>query len=332
MKYFSMFSGIGGFEYGIQRLCDKREALQRTGASTGSTDGQSQQLPRSVDWEGLSCVGYSEIDKYAIQIYERNFNGHKAYGNCEKIIWDDVPNFDLLVGGFPCQAFSFAGKRLGFDDTRGTLFFQIACCLREKQPRFFLLENVKGLLSHEKGKTFATILSKMDELGYDVQWEVCNSKNFGVPQNRERVFFVGHLRRQCGSQVFPYTRDNSKDSKVCTSEPQTCPTITSTYAKNQSDAPYIVSNVYGGFNEQKPRYHGDISPTIRTAKGGGHIPSVYKDARVRRLTPIECERLQGFPDNWTEGISDTQRYKCIGNAVTTNVVTAIVERMFNGRV
>jgi DNA (cytosine-5)-methyltransferase 1 len=367
MKYFSMFSGIGGFEYGIQRLCNQREEISRGRTEIGSEEGQSEQLLRPTDFEGLSCVGYSEVDKYAIEIYEKHFgsnvqssegiqqrgdnkylpspdgsklssesfcsykegiDGHKAFGNVETITWDDVPDFDLLVGGFPCQAFSVAGKRMGFDDCRGTMFFEIARCLRKKQPSVFLLENVKGLLSHNKGETFTTILTTLDELGYNVQWQVLNSKDFGVPQNRERVFIVGYLRGQSGREVFPMQRNDGEDHTLCESKAQTCPTITSTYYKNQSDAPYIVSNIYGGFNEDKPRIHKDNSPTIRTAKGGGHIPSVYKDARVRRLTPTECERLQGFPDGWTEGLSDTQRYKCLGNAVTTNVVTAIVDRMF----
>jgi len=161
MRYFSTFSGIGGFELGIGDYGE--------------------------------CIGYSEIDKYAIQTYEKHFN-HKNYGDITKINPKQLPDFDLLCGGFPCQSFSVAGLRGGFEDTRGTLFFEIARIIREKQPRFLLLENVKGLLSHDKGRTFATIISTLNELGYDCEWQVLNSKNFGVPQNRERVFIIGHIR------------------------------------------------------------------------------------------------------------------------------------------
>ena len=159
-----MFSGIGGFELGIQRVYPNAE-----------------------------CIGYSEIDKYAIKVYERQFNGHTNYGDATTINAAEIPDFDVLVGGFPCQAFSIAGKRKGFDDTRGTLFFDIARVLAEKRPRHLVLENVKGLLSHEQGKTFQTILGVLSDLGYRVEWQVLNSKDFGVPQNRERIYIVGHL-------------------------------------------------------------------------------------------------------------------------------------------
>lgn len=175
MKYFSTFSGIGGMELGI---------------------GQ-----------GHECVGFSEIDKYAIQIYQHQFPNHKNYGDITKIDADALPDFDLLVGGFPCQAFSIAGKRQGFDDTRGTLFFDLARILKAKRPRLFLFENVKGLLSHDDGRTFRTIIAALTELGYDLQWQVLNSKNHGVPQNRERIFIVGHLGGTPRPEVFPFGQD-----------------------------------------------------------------------------------------------------------------------------
>jgi len=178
MKYFSMFSGIGGFELAIWRAHPFAE-----------------------------CVGYSELDKYAIQIYEKQFD-HKNFGDATTLDPKSIPQFDLLVGGFPCQSFSIAGRRGGFADTRGTLFFDISRVLHERRPEHFILENVKGLLSHDTGKTFRTIITTLAELGYSVEWQVLNSKNFGVPQNRERVFIVGHLRTDCGGQVFPFTEDD----------------------------------------------------------------------------------------------------------------------------
>lgn len=285
MKYFSTFSGIGGFELGIGKRGE--------------------------------CVGFSEIDKYATQIYQKHFPNHKAYGDITKIAADTLPDFDFFVGGFPCQAFSIAGKRRGFEDTRGTLFFDIARILRAKQPLYFLLENVKGLLSHDNGNTVKTIISTLTELGYDLQWQVLNSKNFGVPQNRERIFIAGHLGGTPRPKIFPFASTGEKDSED----------ITSTAIDNHGQRTAIIHNIYGGFKEQKPRISTDIAPTIRTSAGGGHLPSVLKDSRIRRLTPTECERLQGFPDGWTEGISDTQRYKCLGNAVTVNVVRVIVEKL-----
>lgn len=158
-----MFSGIGGFELGFEKTAPER----------------------------FECVGYSEIDKHAIRVYSHHWPRHRNYGDAFKINPSELPDFDLLVGGFPCQSFSIAGKRRGFEDTRGTLFYEICRIAKAKRPRLLLLENVKGLLNHDGGKTFAVILLALDELGYDVEWAVLNSKHFGVPQNRERVFIYG---------------------------------------------------------------------------------------------------------------------------------------------
>ena len=326
MKYFSLFSGIGGFENGIQRaycgwnlrepkdtIRPSEENIQPQGNSPNpfSSDGDGRRIcPR--------CVGFSEIDKYAITIYKKHFPNHKEYGDVTNITWSDVPAFNLLVAGFPCQSFSIAGKREGFNDIRGTLFFEIARVAQEKQPRFLLLENVKGLLSHDKGQTFGTILNTLDELGYDLQWQVLNSKNFGVPQNRERVFIIGHLRTTSRPQIFPlrqtneiYPEDNNRKIAKC---------LDSNYHKGWLDhgqRTHIATNEQGiRFQGDKPGYNN----SIRRA-------TYSDDMQIRRLTPTECERLQGFPDGWTEGISDTQRYKCLGNAVTVNVISAIAKKL-----
>ena len=269
MKYFSTFSGIGGFELGIGNKGD--------------------------------CIGYSETDKYAVQIYEKHFN-HKNYGDITKINAKELPDFDLLCGGFPCQAFSIAGKRRGFEDTRGTLIYDVFRILREKQPRLVLLENVKGLLSHQEGRTFSTIISSLDELGYDLQWQVLNSKNFGVPQNRERVFIIGHLRGTPRPKVFPIAGSSGKTKDLVYSQ----------------KADREIARIYDPSG---------LAPTLHLKTGGWQEPKISKDMNIRRLTPIECERLQGFEDGWTEGISDTQRYKCLGNAVTVNVVREIFKNL-----
>lgn len=190
LKYLSLFSGIGGFELGLEQ--SKYE---------------------------FECIGASEIDKYAKSIYFRHFPRHKDLGNASEIDPSELQDFELLVAGFPCQAFSLAGHRRGFDDTRGTLFFEIARILKEKKPRYLLLENVKGLLSHNKGRTFKKILGVLSELGYDVEWEVLNSKSFSVPQNRERVYFKGYFRAKCGGEILSQKRDSGEiDSEINSTE------------------------------------------------------------------------------------------------------------------
>ena len=290
MKYLSLFSGIGGFELGIQQAYDSYMGEHKETATYHRYKPQS--------------VGYSEIDKYAIQVYNKHFN-HKNYGDITKINETTLPDFELLVGGFPCQSFSIAGKRRGFMDTRGTLFFEIARIIKQKQPRILLLENVKGLLSHDQGNTFTTIISTLDELGYDCQWQVLNSKNFGVPQNRERVFIVGHLRGTSRPEVFPF---GSTHETYITKYPAIC-----------------------GSSQRHAAVMKGQSPCLSTAmgSGGGQIPMKFEGTQIRRLTPTECERLQGFPDCWTEGVSDTQRYKTLGNAVTVNVIRDIMENIIS---
>jgi len=331
MKYLSLFTGIGGFELGIEQAhvyLSKRKGIQQGGDSQDSTDNGFSFLGT----EQSACIGYSEIDKYAIQTYQSHFPEHKNYGDITLINEKELPDFDFLCGGFPCQAFSIAGKRAGFADTRGTLFFDIARILKEKQPRLLLLENVKGLLSHDSGRTFKVILSTLTELGYDIQWQVLNSKNFGVPQNRERVFIVGHLRGTPRPEVFPFGEGNRRDN-----EPQT-----ETQGEGQRVRGNIASTLaqrdYKGGNNliqlNNPVHSNDrvydkegISPTLNTMQGGNRQPFVKDEIKIRRLTPMECERLQGFPDNWTAGVSDTQRYKQCGNAVTVNVIQAIIEKL-----
>jgi len=260
----------------------------------------------------LTCVYANEWDKYAAKIYEKNFREKPDTRDITTVDVDEIPDHDLLTSGFPCQAFSIAGKRKGFEDTRGTLFFDIARILHHKKPGYFLLENVKGLLSHDNGTTFRTIIYTLYELGYDVQWQVLNSKDFGVPQNRERVFIVGHLRGECRPEVFPIGETNNTYSEI-----------------NRQIVHAIDSNYYKGWLN-----HGQRTMIMRDGRDNrsclrsGRTPEIgFKGLSIRRLTPIECERLQGFPDNWTGGVSDTQRYKMLGNAVTTNVITEIGKRL-----
>lgn len=385
VKYLSMFSGVGGFELGIQNAFgktvgggqenppgdtsgDRAGLFPAQGQSTGGSDGRpSTSSPDQPD-DGPLCIGYSEIDKYAVQTYEKNFKEHKNYGDATKINESDLPDFGLLVGGFPCQAFSVAGKRRGFDDTRGTLFFDIARILKHKRPRHIFLENVKGLLSHDSGKTFQTILGVLADLGYRVEWQVLNSKHFGVPQNRERIYIVGHLRGGCGRQILPIAgpdRTVTREAAIVTPHirygagkritshtlENTVPTIRATHHKNGDNQPRVLEPAMltetrteeaKAIRRQhqaqgrdwsprrgkvlKPRPDG-IANTVTTGLTKEHL--LLAGSRVRKLTPIETERLQGFPDNWTTG-SDTQRYKQCGNAVTTKVVEAVISAMLVG--
>lgn len=309
MKYLSLFTGIGGFELGIQKAYESLTSGPNVRNRNKNIQKDFSNIKKRTG--GVTCVGYSEIDKYAIQIYQKHYPEHKNYGDITKINPKDLPDFDILMGGFPCQAFSIAGRRKGFADTRGTLFFDIARIIKVKKPTRLLLENVKGLLSHDDGRTFATILATLDGLGYDLQWQVLNSKNFGVPQNRERVYIVGHLRKTPRPEVFPLTREAITTDK----------------------ATFLDESQWRREGKLR-KYDGHlVSKTVRVSgRGSPHGSKQNWDtyqigATIRRLTPVECERLQSFPDGWTDGVSDTQRYKCLGNAVTVNVIKDIMERM-----
>lgn len=182
IKYLDMFAGIGGFRSGLEKI------------------------------GGFECIGYCEIDKYAKQSYEAMYDtkGELYFNDARKINPKVLPDIDLITGGFPCQSFSIAGRRKGFEDTRGTLFFEIARIASAKKPKYLFLENVPGLLSHDRGRTFKTILSSLDELGYDVTWQVLNSKDFGVPQSRKRLYIVGFFRAKCAGQILSFKEANSK--------------------------------------------------------------------------------------------------------------------------
>lgn len=163
-----------------------RETKEEIGTKQNSAYTESKHSRQSP-----TCIGFSEIDKYATQIYQRHFPNHKNYGDITQLRWEELPDFDMLVGGVPCQSWSIAGKRGGFDDERGNMWFQCVEILRAKQPKLFLFENVKGLLSHDGGKSMERICEELCESGYAIDFEVLNSKDFGVPQNRERVFIIG---------------------------------------------------------------------------------------------------------------------------------------------
>ena len=291
LRFLDLFAGIGGFRLALEQA-------------------------------GHECIGFCEIDKFARQTYKANFNteGEVEWHDITAVTDEDVRQLgsvDIITGGFPCQAFSVAGKRGGFEDTRGTLFFEIARIARILKPRYLLLENVKGLLNHSGGTTFATILNTLGELGYWWEYQILNSKDFGVPQNRERVFIIGHSRRFPRREIFPITRSSGQ----------------------------ALRQLVGGTQGYRVYDPAGVSVTLASQAGGMGaktglyaVPAGNKEAkrgyRIRRLTPLETFRLQGFPDEFfhrakAAGVSDSQLYKQAGNAVTVNVVYEIARRLQN---
>ena len=300
LRFLDLFAGIGGFRLGLEQA-------------------------------GHECIGFCEIDKFARQVYKANFNteGEVEWHDITKVTDEQVRELrgkvDLITGGFPCQAFSVAGKRRGFNDTRGTLFFEIARLAKILKPRYLLLENVKGLLNHARGDTFFTILNTLGELGHWVEWQLLNSKNFGVPQNRERVFIVGHFGGEPRRKVFPITRAGGQtQGRVARMlKVEVVPILINrgkVRIKDDNLASCLDANYYKGLDNRGAR------------TGVMEKPSHRDGVRIRRLTPLECFRLQGFPDSHHDkakaaGVSDAQLYKQAGNAVTVNVVYEIARRL-----
>lgn len=335
-----MFSGIGGFEVGIEKAFAESnvEQYEKEYQAEDTRSGFRMELGRNGKLSG-DCIGYSEIDRYATAIYRRHFPEHRNFGDATTLNVSELPDFDLLVGGFPCQAFSIAGKREGFLDARGTLFFEIARVLEYKRPRYFLLENVEGLLSHDDRKTFVRIIGVLADIGYRVQWQVLNTKDYGLPQNRERIFIAGCIGNGSRFEVFPIA-ENSRN--VTESQEES--------AGSKSGFRYINTlRSAGGGNDGMScllEIANAVTPDAYLARGEreridgkpSKDPTPMHKRQIRRLTPTECERLQGFEDGWTEHgidesgkeikISDTQRYRCLGNAVSTVVIERIIRKWF----
>ena len=275
MKFLDLFAGIGGFRLGMESA-------------------------------GHKCIGFCEIDKFARASYKAI---HDTKGEIElhdiTAVSDEsirrIGRVDIICGGFPCQAFSIAGNRRGFEDTRGSLFFEIARFASILRPKYLLLENVKGLLNHDGGATFETILGALDELGYNVEWQILNSKDFGVPQNRERVFVIGHLRGECTRRVFPLSKSCQQANSI---KKQYSNTITTRYGNSQGAGAYIVES-----KSQKVRSIGNIhpsgngmngevyesaglAPTLTTNKGEGQkiaIPVLTPDCTDKRQNGCRCK-------------------------------------------
>jgi DNA (cytosine-5)-methyltransferase 1 len=361
MKFLDLFSGIGGFRLGMESA-------------------------------GHECIGFCEIDKFARASYKaiHDTKGEIELHDITRVTDESIRRIgsvDVICGGFPCQAFSIAGNRRGFEDTRGTLFFEIARFASILRPRLLFLENVKGLLNHDGGNTFETIISTLDELGYYVEWQVLNSKDFGVPQNRERVFIIGHLRGERTRRVFPLggndEKTDCKQTKIkkvgnirkkgksqsgdVVSTDSIAPTLCATTTQKdplkiaipvltpdradkrqngrrfksdgesmftltaQDKHGILIAGKLPGNHDQNSRVYdtNGLAPTLSTMQGGGQEPKIMQNFRIRKLTPRECWRLQGFPDRAFNKVqevnSNSQLYKQAGNSVTVNVIAAIAK-------
>ena len=364
-----MFSGIGGF----------REGLRRAG--------------------GFECAGHCEQDEHAERSYRALFDTRGEWF-CEDIRKADagsMPDFELLCGGFPCQSFSIAGSRHGFADPRGTLFFELARVAETRKPQYLLFENVPGLLNHDGGRTFAAILDALDGLGYGVEWQVLNSKDFDVPQARRRVYIVGYLDARCAGKILPFRatndaapaalRDGAQGSRVYDPAGVSCTLSASCGGFGGRTGLYDVSGgvpikeatkkgykmaypgdsidlAYPRMNTRRGRVGRQTAHTLTTDatqgtltfidlnadprqtklarcintrqdagihKHRGECSGVLEGKRIRRLTPRECLRLQGWHDEQIDQVlaiqSDNQVYKQAGNGVTVTVVEAIGRRL-----
>jgi DNA (cytosine-5)-methyltransferase 1 len=277
MRYFSSFTGAGGFDLAVPK-----------------------------DWE---CVGFSEIDKYANMVLKHRFPDVKNYGDINAIKWNEIPDFEILCGGTPCQDLSLAGKRKGLAGERSGLFYKFVEALKAKKPEYFVWENVKGALSSNQGWDFAEVLNQFSEAGYSLWWQVLNAKHFSVPQNRERIFIVG-FRDRSPPEVFFEPSDSTEDNELQGQPQDIIPTLTSTYYKGDTAKHYaergnrtlllnnnllklsqeakLIELTEGARQGNRVYSINSLSPTISTATGGRHIPMIAQAV----LTPSREEKRQ----------------------------------------
>lgn len=298
--FIDLFAGVGGIRLGFESI-------------------------------GGKCVFSSEWDKFAQATYAAN-HGDVPHGDITTISEKDIPPHDLLLAGFPCQPFSHAGLKKGFDDTRGTLFFDIARILEAKKPRVVLLENVKGFVSHDKGNTFSVVRRILETQGYEVHWKVLNAKDFGLPQNRERIYIVGILGHLGGLGEFHFPKPIGKAVKL------------GDILESEADQKYTISDKLWAGHQRRRLQHrakgngfgyslfdGDSPYTstisARYYKDGSEILVRQEGKNPRKLTPREAARLQGFPDSFVIPVSDVQAYKQFGNSVAVPVIRAIASSL-----
>lgn len=297
IKFIDLFCGIGGFRIAMEEACRENDLIPE-------------------------CVFSSDIDTFCQDSYEANF-GHRPTGDITKVDEKDIPDHDILFAGFPCQPFSIIGQMQGFNDIRGTLFFDIARILKHKRPKAFVLENVKQLVGHDKGRTLKIIIKTLQELGYHVQYAVLNALDYGLPQKRERVIIVGHrepIMFSFPSPVRPFKPlseilEKKVDKKYYASE----------YIVNKRKAKHKSAYRLSIWHENKA---GNICsyPYSCALRAGASYNYLLVNGE-RRLTPREMFRLQGFPDTYKIVVNDSQARKQAGNAVPVNLVKAVILKL-----
>ena len=347
MNYLDLFSGIGGFASGITKAfenCGGENGIYRTPRQVQGEEVRQEEVGGSGDGcvqaggslrcdrqSSQKCFGkhyFSEIDRYASRVYKRHFPEAIELGDIRNVDPGQLGKIDLITFGFPCQDLSIAGNRKGIGGSRSGLFFEAIRLIRELKPSLFVFENVKGLFSSGEGRDFVEVLRTIADIGlYECEWQLLNTK-WVLPQNRERIYFIGHLAGGSSRKVFPIAHTNEKNVKhggIDFHKTTLFTDINCRIAKGQTIQPVLTPNrEEKRQNGRRMKEDGEEMFTLT----GQDKHGVFNGQRIRRLTPTECERLQGFPDGWTEGESDSQQYKCCGNAVSVPIVQMIFERLF----
>lgn len=280
---------------------------------------------------GGECVFASEWDKFAQQTYQANF-GEKPFGDITQVKVEDIPPHNILIAGFPCQPFSNAGKKMGFEDTRGTLFFDIARIVEYHRPDILFLENVKGFKNHNQGKTFLVIKNTLENLGYEINSQVLNARDFGLPQNRERVYVICINKVKRDSDKFIYPTPPKNQTKLGYILEKNVPekyTISDKLWSGHKSRKLKHKSKGNGFGYSLFNSNSTYTSTIsaRYYKDGSEILIEQENKNPRKLTPREAARLQGYPEDFKLVVSDNQAYKQFGNAVAVPVIRAVAKQI-----
>lgn len=297
-KVVSLFSGIGGLDLGFAQ-------------------------------NGFNLIWANDFDKHAVETYKANLGDHIVHGDLNDIDLNDIPNADIIIGGFPCQPFSMMGSEKGFKDARGTLFFRVAQVIenqinRGNKPKAIILENVRRLLTHDKGNTFNTIKKILEkDLGYHLHYKVLNSANYGVPQTRNRIFIIGFA----DDVAFDFP---SEQSLALTMQDLLEHGVDRKYFLSDKILPTILANGSGNYKAKSEidlKIARPLCATMHKMHRACQDNYVTQNGKIRRLTPREAARLQGFSDDFVIPVSDTQAYRQFGNAVTVNVAYAVAKQV-----
>jgi len=305
VKYraIDLFAGVGGIRLGFEQVFQDK----------------------------IEFVFSSEIDKFARETYYSNY-GEIPFGDITQIDEKEIPQHDIILAGFPCQAFSIAGHRKGFEDTRGTLFFDVARIAKYHRPKIIFLENVKGFKNHDKGNTFNVVKGTLEDLGYKVFFDVLNAKNFGVPQNRERIYILAFLDETIEFNFDPLKqmKQESKLGDILDNEVLPKYTISDKLWEGHQRRKVEHKKKGNGFGYSMFNHEAKYTSTIsaRYYKDGSEILIEQEGSNPRKLTPREAGRLQGFPDTFNITVSDTQAYKQFGNSVAVPVIKELATKIY----